>query len=247
MTLRVPPGGDTTLRTEFNEIERRLRRLESAAGAGTSKNVFVSFTGAVIDLNPIFTRLRALESATGGGGGSGSSAYIPSDFKGVGTTSAHGLVPDPGGLAGPTGIDGHVLKEDATWGFPFRGLVQVATPGDETEGTDKVNVSGSLLVGSNLSAADIECRQVDTIDGVNLPGTDAYQRKSDFRDLVAPATDGTQTDPPYDVVYVNGGLHVAHDLSVGDVVAKRVYVLGAVVPPGFLACCEDELSVAGLI
>jgi hypothetical protein len=51
-----------------------------------------------------------------------------------------------------------------------------------------------------------------TLDGVSLSG-DEYQKTSLQRGLIPAVTDGTQTDPPYDVVDINAGLHVGHIMA----------------------------------
>jgi len=185
MSLRIPLTSDQTLQVEFHEIERRLRKLEKATGTTASTSIIrVSGGGggSTVNLQPILDRLEALELQV---------AEIPvdeevPDFKPVGSTAANGLVPSPGTAEPPTGVAQHVLTEDNLWGFPFRGLVEVTTPGDETgDGSDTLDVDGSL--------------------------------------------------------------HVAGGLSTHRIMAVNVVVLGALILPGYLACCEDDLSVAGLI
>ena len=218
MSLRIPLTPDQTLQTEFHEIERRLRKLEKATGVGiNSSRVLIagsSGTGTV-NLQPIFDRLNDLEAAI-----AGLPDPITTDFGAVGPTSVHGLVPAPGVTEPPPGVAEHVVKEDGEWGFPFRGLVQVLSPGTASgTGSDSLNVEGSLGVNGDLSAHIVDAKQVRTIDGVSLEG-DSYQVTSLQRGLVATATEGSQTEPPYDVVNVNGGLHVgsvmAATIEVGD-------------------------------
>jgi len=176
VSLRIPLTPDQTLQTEFHEIERRLRKLEKATGvqAGSSR-VLISGSsgGGTTNLQPIYDRLNALEDAI-----NAIPDPVTNDFGGVGPTSAHGLVPAPGVPEPPTGVAGHVLLEDGTWGFALRGLVLVATSGE-------------------------------------------------------------QTDPPFDVVTILGGLHVAGSVEAGEFVGK-------IAPLGYLACNQDELTYAGL-
>jgi hypothetical protein len=155
LTLRIPLSPDQTLAVEFHEIERRLRKLEKATGTGSNSSVRIIQSGgggSTTDLTPILSRLNALEAAV---------AVIPdtdfSEFGGVGEESDRGLVPAPGTSLPPTGLAGHVLVEDGEWGFPFRGLVQVATSGEQDSPPyDVLNVQAGLSAGS-IVAGDIEC------------------------------------------------------------------------------------------
>lgn len=217
MSLRIPLG-DQTLQVEFHEIERRLRKLEKVTGVSVASTVRIVNTGGggggAVNLQAIYDRLNALEDAI-----ANLPEPITSDFGGVGQSSTHGLVPAPGVALPPTGLAGHVLVEDGEWGFPFRGLLQVTSPGDATEAADNLNLLGSLGLAGDLSADEVDCRRVTTLDGVTLSG-DAYQVTSFQRGLVPAVTDGTQTQPPYDVVDINAGLHVqsvtAATIEVGD-------------------------------
>lgn len=208
MALRIPLTPDMTLQTEFHEIERRLRKLEKVTGTASNSTTIkvVGGGGGAVDLSAIYSRLAALESAVA----------QPVDLSGLaefqpaGDGSSKGLVPAPDEAAPPTGLADQYLEEDGTWSWPFRGLFNVATQGNENGyGGDTLNLLGSLGILGNFSAQEIECL------GVNLPG-DYYQTKSEFRDLVMPVTDGTQTQPPYNVIDVQGGLHVAGDFSAAD-------------------------------
>ena len=143
MSLRIPLTPDQTLQTEFHEIERRLRKLEKATGVGiNSSRVLIagsSGTGTV-NLQPIYDRLNDLEAAI-----AGLPDPITTDFGGVGPASVHGLVPAPGTAVPPSGVAGHVLLEDGTWGFPFRGLIQVATSGEQTAPPyDLIDINAAL-------------------------------------------------------------------------------------------------------
>ena len=145
MSLRIPLTPDQTLQTEFHEIERRLRRLEKATGVGiNSSRVLIagsSGTGTV-NLQPIYDRLNDLEAAI-----AGIPDPITTDFGGVGPASVHGLVPAPGTAVPPSGVAGHVLLEDGTWGFPLRGLVQVATSGSQIDPPyDVLSIQSALSI-----------------------------------------------------------------------------------------------------
>lgn len=67
---------------------------------------------------------------------------------------------------------------------------------------------------------------------------------TDLNGLAARVTVDGATDPPYDVVDINAGLHVAGALSAGSVTAKTVR--GNLIPLGLLVCCDDELTIAGV-
>jgi hypothetical protein len=160
MSLRIPLTKDQTLQVEFHEIERRLRKLERSLGQPVgATTVFVGGGTAVprptsgTDLSGVTARLDALEAIVSTLG----TVTEPVDFKAVGAYSANGLVPTPGTSEPPDGVADHVLKEDATWGFPFRGLVEVATDG--TGESDVVNIHAGLHVGS-IQAADIVCSNI---------------------------------------------------------------------------------------
>jgi len=161
VTLRVPLGGDQTLQVEFHEIERRLRALEGKVLGVSRPGVTSTLTvigGAATNLQPIEERLSSLETIVAEleANPEVDVSAIPV-FGAVGSTSAKGLVLEPGQREPPTGLAEHVLKEDATWGFPYRGLVRVATPGTQTEPpSDVVNVHGSLSA-RHLEVSDIEC------------------------------------------------------------------------------------------
>jgi hypothetical protein len=155
VSLRIPLSPDQTLQTEFHEIERRLRKLEKATGvtAGSSRVLISGNSGAgAVNLQPIYDRLNDLESAI-----NAIPDPVTNDFGGVGPAAVHGLVPTPGLLVPPTGIARHVLLEDGTWGFPFRGLVQVVTSGSQTDlAYDVLDINAALHLIS-MSAADITC------------------------------------------------------------------------------------------
>jgi hypothetical protein len=153
LSLRIPLTPDQTLQTEFHEIERRLRKLEKTTGVtpGGSVRIVTSggSSGTTVNLQPIYDRLNDLESAI---------ANLPepvnNDFGGVGPSSVHGLVPAPGVPQPPTGEAGHVLLEDGSWGFPFRGLISVATSGEQTSPPyDIVDVTAALQA-QTISAGD---------------------------------------------------------------------------------------------
>ena len=68
-----------------------------------------------------------------------------------------------------------------------------------------------------------------------------------LRGLVSVVTATDQTDLPYDVLEVSAGMHVGGPVSVGEVLANTVRMVGYLIPNGTLVTCEDDLSVAGLI
>jgi hypothetical protein len=158
LSLRIPLTPDQTLQTEFHEIERRLRRLEKDVGvsAGTSTVIRVGGSGGsnrTVDLQPLLDRLDALEAAV---------TSLPpvvtySDFRPVGSNSTRGLVPDPRTNEPPTGVSQHVLTEDNEWGYPLRGLIDVATAGEQTAPPyDVVDINAGIHAQS-LSAGEIVC------------------------------------------------------------------------------------------
>ena len=158
MTLRIPLSPDQTLQTEFHEIERRLRKLEKAVGqtaGGTTVRVIGSGNGAGVNLQPLVDRITALENAVAGLGGT-----TPDDLPElgpVGPEAQAGIAPDPGIAEPPTGVAQHLLTEDATWGFPLRGLIGVVTSGEQTDPPyDVVNLLAGLTVGP-ISTPRIEC------------------------------------------------------------------------------------------
>lgn len=159
LTLRIPLSKDQTLAVEFHEIERRLRKLEKATGTGSNATVRIIQSGGsggtTVNLTPIIARLDALEATVGA---------IPDtdfdEFGGVGEESDHGLVPAPGTSEPPTGVAQHLLTEDGTWGFPLRGLIGVATSGEQdTPPYDVVNIQAGLSAAS-IVAGDIECNDL---------------------------------------------------------------------------------------
>lgn len=157
MSLRIPLSRDQTLAVEFHEIERRLRKLERSTGVSVAHSTIIATgngngSGTSVDLTGIQARLDALEATV--------SALVNVDdtsisvFGGVGPSSAEGTVPAPGVPLPPTGLAEHVLLEDASWGYPLRGLVQVATSGEDTA-QDMVNVEGHLQVLGTLSSGEV--------------------------------------------------------------------------------------------
>jgi hypothetical protein len=172
LSLRIPLTPDQTLQTEFHEIERRLRKLEKETGTSAGSSIRIVNTGGgtgAVNLQPIYDRIKAIEDNI-----NNLPSPITSDFGGVGPSSVHGLVPAPGVPQPPTGVAGHVLLEDGTWGFPFRGLVSVVTSGAQTDPPyDVVDIATGLSVG-NVQAADIECYNLNVrgafspVDSVDL-------------------------------------------------------------------------------
>jgi hypothetical protein len=163
VSLRIPLSPDQTLQTEFHEIERRLRKLEKTTGvtAGSSRVLIAGPSGTgVVNLQPIYDRLNDLEAAI-----NGLPAPVTNDFGGVGSGAVHGLVPSPGIYAPPAGIARHVLLEDGTWGFPFRGLVQVVTSGAQTDLPYEVLDINAGLHAFYLSVGVLE------VGDVNVSGT----------------------------------------------------------------------------
>lgn len=155
MSLRIPLTSDQTLQTEFHEIERRLRRLEKSVGVTVSQTVLRTSTSSSssVNLQPIYDRLTALEAAMVALGSFGIDD-LP-DFGGVGATEARGLVPTPGFAEPPTGVAQHLLTESGEWGFPLRGLIGVATSGEQTDPPyDVIDVS-ALHVAGPLSVSDL--------------------------------------------------------------------------------------------
>ena len=157
MSLRIPLTRDQTLQVEFHEIERRLRRLERASGvspAGGPNLVFNSTSsggGATVNLQPILDRLTALEQTL-----AGLSTTNQPDYGAVGAAARNGLVPTPGLSEPPTGVAQHVLTEDNFWGFPLRGLIGVATSGEQTEPPyDVVDVAAGMHVSGPIDVGEI--------------------------------------------------------------------------------------------
>lgn len=229
MSLRIPLTKDQTLQTEFHEIERRLRKLERQTGVTVGSNGTTSNTtfqtivqGGATNLDAIYARLAVIEEALRNL--SIPEANLP-ELGPAGPDAQAGIAPDPGTGVPPTGVAQHLLVEDATWGFPFRGLMGVTTVGDSSgPGQDAINVEGTLNVNADLTANRIEARSVTTLEGVTLE-SDTYQLSSDERGLVRSVTDGTQTQPPCDVVSVLAGLHCG-DVMASDVVCHSLYTYG---------------------
>lgn len=155
MSLRIPLTPDQTLQVEFHEIERRLRRLEKFTKSdSTSIRVIGTGGTGAADLTSIYNRLAALEAAV--------AVDVP-NLGPVGAAAQAGLAPSPGLGAPPTGVAQHLLTEDAEWGFPLRGLIGVATSGEQTSPPyDVVNLAAALTVwdvaAGNISAADASVR-----------------------------------------------------------------------------------------
>lgn len=153
MSLRIPLTPDQTLQVEFHEIERRLRRLEKAgkSDATTVRIIGGGGTGSA-DLTSIYNRLAALEAAVGD---TLEVDDIP-NLVGVGSGAQKGLAPSPGLAEPPTGVAQHLLTEDATWGFPLRGLIGVATSGEDVAlPYEIVDVSAGLHVAGPLAVGDL--------------------------------------------------------------------------------------------
>jgi hypothetical protein len=170
MALRIPLTPDQTLQTEFHEIERRLRRLERATGTsvGTTNLRVIGGGSGTVNLQPILDRLDALEQQVADMGDPASE--IP-DFGAEGPTAMRGLVPSPGSPTSPTGISGQVLISNATWGYPFRGLVSVVTSGDQTDpAIDVLCIEAGLQVGGSLHAANIVARDVNVFGYLKVNG-----------------------------------------------------------------------------
>lgn len=170
MSLRIPLSPDQTLQTEFHEIERRLRRLEKRTGVSAGSTTIQVLGGGVgvTNLQPLITRIEALEAVV---------AAIPDPddfdidvFGAVGPSSATGIVPEPGVVEPPEGLETHVLLEDATWGYPLRGLVMVATEGSQTDPPyDVVDIHGGLHTGG-VSAGEIVAGKVIVLGPLVLAG-----------------------------------------------------------------------------
>lgn len=159
MTLRVPPGTDQTVQTAIHEAERRLRRLEKQilgigprGPASTETTIIRSVGGSSGGTVQLLNRIQELEKTVAeiianSGGDDGLTLDDIPTLGPVGPSATRGLAPDPGLPEPPTGLASHVLVEDATWGYPYRGLVRVATRDDDTEtGHDVVQVSGGMIV-----------------------------------------------------------------------------------------------------
>ena len=157
MSLRIPLTSDQTLQVEFHEIERRLRKIEKGLGVNAGSTSVIRVSGgsggtSTVNLQPIYDRLDVIETTLL------DLAATPAivDYRVVGASSAAGLVPDPGVSEPPTGVAQHVLTEDNEWGFPLRGLIGVATSGEQTDlPYDVVDVSAALHVEGPLSVADM--------------------------------------------------------------------------------------------
>lgn len=168
MSLRIPLAPDQTLQTEFHEIERRLRKLERATGVSVVTTIRVAGGGGstpVVNLAPLIARIEALEAAIG----EVDLDDLP-NLGPVGPTAQKGLAPSPGLYAPPTGVAEHVLTEDAVWGFPVRGLMQVVSSGDETVSEDRLAVLGSLHLNGGLSADEIVGRKVTILGPLIVSG-----------------------------------------------------------------------------
>lgn len=165
MTLRIPLTPDQTLQTEFHEIERRLRKLEKSTGVQSGRTLIqVTNEGGSTNLQSIYERLAVIESTLAS---SIVSVDDIQDLGAVGPNAHKGLAPDPGQGVPPTGVAQHVLTENAEWEFPFRGLIGVATPGDETEAGDSVFVLGSMSVIGNMAVNALSCESV-TLDADDI-------------------------------------------------------------------------------
>lgn len=222
MSLRIPLAREQTTPVEFHEIERRLRRLERATGTGVGPNTRVTVIGAsgggTVNLTSILARIEALEDYI---------STLPNpietyqDFGGVGATSNHGLVPAPGTSEPPDGLAQHLLTESGTWGFPHRGLLHVVTPGDETSGSDTVNMQGNLTALGTLSGYAVEAGSITVTGTVN---GETYV-PSNLRGLIQIATEVDQTELPDDKIDVLGDLHI-HDLSAVDIECRNIAIYG---------------------
>ena len=158
MSLRIPLAPDQTLAVEFHEIERRLRKLERETGVSSVSTIRVTGAGSSVPVNlsGILARLAALEAAIG-------TVDVDSlpNLGPVGAGAQKGLAPSPGLALPPTGVAQHLLNEDAEWGFPLRGLVDVSTSGEHTDSPyDVVNVSAGVHVSGPVSFGDVFAQTV---------------------------------------------------------------------------------------
>jgi hypothetical protein len=216
VSLRIPLSPDQTLQTEFHEIERRLRRLEKRTGT-TAGNTTIQVLGGgaaqPVNLTSILNRLDALEAAL---------AAIPDPdefdiavFGAVGTSSATGVVPAPGVPLPPTGVAQHLLTENATWGFPLRGLIGVATPGTQTDPPYDVVTLSAGLHAQNAQVSELECHNL------HVNGQVEYQ-DTFWEDLRFPTQGinplGTAAPPAIDTSDPYGGTFL-FDAAGTDVIA----------------------------
>jgi hypothetical protein len=218
MSLRIPIGADQTLQVEFHEVERRLRRLERRTGTSvgsTTLQVIGGGGGSTVDLKPITDRLDALELAL-----ASMEEPITNDFGANGPAAVHGLVPTPGTFVPPTGVGDHVLKEDATWGFPLRGLIGAATPGDETTGSDTVNLLANLIATGKVVSSGLEALEIRS-HGI-LYGEPEQAR---LRGLIQVTTEPDQTTLPDDKVSILADLHT-QDMSAARIECMDLAVYG---------------------
>jgi hypothetical protein len=215
MSLRIPLGVDQTTQVEFHEIERRLRKLERAVGqaaGNTTVRVIGSGNGSAgVNLQPLLDRITALENAVAGLGGSDD---LP-ELGPVGSEAQAGIAPDPGIAEPPTGVAQHLLTEDATWGFPLRGLVGVETSGEQTEPPyDVVNLNAALHAG-HMSTSNMECFNL------HIHGDVLYE-DSYFEDLRFPVQGinpaGTASPPSIDTTDPYAGT-LLFSASVTNVIA----------------------------
>jgi hypothetical protein len=219
MALRIPLSPDQTAQVEFHEIERRLRRLEKTLGTNASQGsritVFGSSGGGSVNLTPILARITALEDAV-----ANISPTTYQDFGGVGATSSRGLVPEPGVPEPPTGVAQHLLTESGEWGFPLRGLIGVATPGDETVGSDTVNLEANLIATGKVVATSLEASEIRA-HGI-VYGEPEQAR---LRGLVQVATEPGQSDIVDDKIAVLADVHM-QDLSANRIECMDIAVFG---------------------
>lgn len=171
MSLRIPLTKDQTLQTEFHEIERRLRKLERATGTAVGHTTVQVIGGgggvSISDFRTVIERIENLEELVAG---IGDPSEIP-DFGNVGPAALRGLVPSPDTPLAPEGVAQHVLTEDNNWGFPFRGLVQVVTSGEQSDPpNDVLSIQASVNTG-NLSAGEIHTSNVTVMGYLKLRGT----------------------------------------------------------------------------
>lgn len=191
MSLRIPLTPDQTMQVEFHEIERRLRKLERQIGKGTGGDTYISVSGGGLtggrvpstpttitehDMELLLDRVAVLEDAVA----NLDTSEVPV-FKEAGPGAARGIVPSPEAVTPPTGMTAEYLEEDATWSYPYRGLIHIATAGDETIGTDILNVAGALHVAGDLTAADLAVFDLHTYGDIEY--CDAF-----WEDLRFPAT-----------------------------------------------------------
>lgn len=143
--IRIPPKVEVNTRIAFQDIDGRLKDLETALGDKIDSLTLKKVEDAVTQI------LNEPGPAS------------PEDFTASGPGHQHGLVPDPGVSAASE----NVLHENAVWQKALQGLVDIynASGAELTQGSDIVQILANLVVTGKLAVGGMDVAGDSTITG----------------------------------------------------------------------------------